>query len=285
MFVMLFTPLEAATTVGEHGGEEEEEGEQATAVGDVQDPQEQLPQWIKKAAGGNTVRFQCYPRKLEQWCVERAMECGVSAHPKEFTHVLHVVKGSDTIHVGCSAREEWYQQSTRYTAPDLVARSQLKLQEVVRMAGIEVAPTWKCLDVGASPGGWTSCLAPLVPEGMVVAVDPAEMRIECASNMVFIRARLDECMDALRETAPFDMLVCDACGEPRDTASWLAPAFALLRAGGICVLTVKCIKKGNKGGLITLCKDLLEEHGITDVSAHWLLSNTSKERTLVARKN
>ena len=54
-----------------------------------------------------------------------------------------------------------------------------KIEEATSRAGVVVDPAWRCVDVGAAPGGWTQWLCDNDLDekkgGRVYAVDPAEL--------------------------------------------------------------------------------------------------------------
>ena len=68
-------------------------------------------------------------------------------------------------------------RTARMRRENAVCRAYFKLEEALRVAGVRVGGGWTCLDIGASPGGWSQCLCRrLGGNGRVVAVDPAALQ-------------------------------------------------------------------------------------------------------------
>jgi 23S rRNA (cytidine2498-2'-O)-methyltransferase len=92
-------------------------------------------------------------------------------------------------------------------------RAYLKLWEALTVAGARPAPGELCLDLGASPGGWTWVLASL--EARVIAIDKAPLDPKVAA-LPGVDARLGSAF-ALEPASlpPVDWLVCDVVSYPK----------------------------------------------------------------------
>ena len=93
------------------------------------------------------------------------------------------------------------------------ARSVYKLQEIDQKFGF-IKKNYKVLDLGASPGSWTTfLLRQMDGSGKVVSCDlnPLSKSVK-GSNLVFIQGDLQqkEIFDQIKAEGPFDLVVCDA---------------------------------------------------------------------------
>ena len=93
------------------------------------------------------------------------------------------------------------------------ARSVYKLQEIDQKFGM-IKKNYKVLDLGASPGSWTTfLLRQMDGSGKVVSCDlnPLSKSVK-GSNLVFIQGDLQqkEIFDQIKAEGPFDLVVCDA---------------------------------------------------------------------------
>ena len=93
------------------------------------------------------------------------------------------------------------------------ARSVYKLQEIDQKFGM-IKKNYKVLDLGASPGSWTTFLLRTMDgSGKVVSCDlnPLSKSVK-GENLVFIQGDLQqkEIFDKIQSEGPFDLVVCDA---------------------------------------------------------------------------
>lgn len=96
------------------------------------------------------------------------------------------------------------------------SRAYLKLWEAFTRLGVRPGPKQRCLDLGASPGGWTWVLAELGAD--VLAVDRAPLD-EGLARRPLIRQRVEQRIEsafALQpdDIGPIDWLVCDVICYP-----------------------------------------------------------------------
>ncbi|GHV96028.1 SAM-dependent methyltransferase [Spirochaetia bacterium] len=123
------------------------------------------------------------------------------------------------------------------------SRAYLKLWEALVRLRRWPAPGERCLDAGASPGGWTWALARLGAQ--VIAVDraPLEDRIAAMSGVEYIRH--DAFTLKPEDTGPIDWLFCDVICYPSRLYEWIEKWLA----SGLCKNFVCTIKmQGNIEG-------------------------------------
>lgn len=185
---------------------------------------------------------------------------------------------------------------TRTLAPT-ASRAYFKLREALGLhrERPDAQPAHACalagvhaLDLGAAPGGWSSCLG---QHGCarVCAVDPAELdpAVSALPCVEHLRMRADEASRVLRSACarPFDLLVCDMNVSPLRAVELIAPLNALVRPGGRLVLTLKRWEKGERAA------QLAERTALRALWPAWhslelvhLCANTPHERTVLAMK-
>ena len=108
---------------------------------------------------------------------------------------------------------EWRFVEDRLGPP---SRAYLKLWEALTRMGVRPGPGAQCLDLGASPGGWTWVLATL--GAAVVAIDKAPL-VPAIAAMPGVRQAIESAF-AL-EPRPVDWLVCDVIAYPERTLALL----------------------------------------------------------------
>ena len=103
------------------------------------------------------------------------------------------------------------------------SRAYLKLAEVFARTGLRPSANERCLDAGASPGGWTWYLARYSTDGApsVLAVDraPLDPRVAALPAVTFLRHDVFTLKPA--ELGPVDWLFCDAACYPARLYGWI----------------------------------------------------------------
>ncbi len=100
---------------------------------------------------------------------------------------------------------------TRARAEGFVARAIYKLKEIDEKYRL-FRPGQRVLDLGCAPGSWLQYLASRVgPRGLVVGVDTAELAIQIAPPLYFLRAGVESLdLETLTAISPgFDVVVSD----------------------------------------------------------------------------
>ncbi len=149
------------------------------------------------------------------------------------------------------------------------ARSVYKLEEIASKFNL-IKKKGKALDLGASPGSWTTYLLKKM-EGSVVACDlnPLSQSVK-DDNLTFIQGDLNDAAvrEEIRARGPYDLVVCDAAPPTSgnrtvdtarseqlvDMAIWYAET--VLHPGGNC--TVKIFQGGGQQDLLKKMKELFE---------------------------
>lgn len=125
-------------------------------------------------------------------------------------------------------------------------RAYLKLWEALTLCGARPAPGERCLDAGASPGGWTWVLQQL--GASVLAVDRAPLAPGLAEAPGVTFRRGDAFALTPARDGPFDWIFCDVACYPERLLAWLEPWLA----SGACrhaVCTVKFQGEGHYGAI------------------------------------
>mmetsp|Transcript_7423 Transcript_7423/g.24700 ORF Transcript_7423/g.24700 Transcript_7423/m.24700 type:complete len:618 (+) Transcript_7423:26-1879(+) len=217
---------------------------------------------ILAASPRPTCRVQASPRSLEQRIALALHARGVPLSLKDHSalasvaHVFgsfgvgvvrrsgHGVLWGETPRGEASARRQ--QRTAAAHAPQAapVCRAYHKLEQAAAHIALPLSASARALDVGASPGGWTSYLAE-AGIGSVVAIDPGalEPRVLALPAVEHLRTRFEEALPRLlersRTSGPYDLYCCDMNAPPAVATDLLLQALPLLRAGAVVVLTFK----------------------------------------------
>lgn len=119
----------------------------------------------------------------------------------------------------------------------LVSRSELKLEELLKIYPGSIPAQGKAMDFGAAPGGWTRIVRSRGIE--VWAIDPGELdrRILSDPGVHYFSTTVG---DFLRSaTQKFDFVVNDMRMDPVRSSRVLVDAARCLRAGAVAILTLK----------------------------------------------
>ena len=200
-------------------------------------------------------------------------------------------------------------QEMRHARPP-PCRAYYKIEEAFARSGVRVQKDWKCVDVGASPGGWTSYLSARLSggeRGRVWAVDPAALSglDPIPDNVTHLRMKAEECEGPLLADA-FDrglvdddasvsgsrvgigivnLVVCDANAAPMKVAEMLSAMSRLMKRGGWLVTTFKnfCRGAAEWEREVVAGAAALARAGFERPRVYHLFSNCPQEKTLVAR--
>jgi hypothetical protein len=177
-----------------------------------------------------------------------------------------------------------------------ICKASHKIQEAFSSRGWKVPSEGHCLDVGASPGSWTSFLASN-SSGIVVAVDPGDLVDEVLEmpNVKHVRVcatadneeSLQVIADALGAENKASVLVCDMNRQPEEATEAICACSKMMQPGGILILTLKLKSgkgKGRERGEKVALEVLERLGGWSDVECKWLFSNTFNESTVTARR-
>lgn len=106
-----------------------------------------------------------------------------------------------------------------------VSRASLKVMESLKRFAISIEKNFRIADIGAAPGGISLFLrsvsihktvindfSDLVCEGKVIAVDPAELKVQ-HPNLVHLKQKVELSIQQLQQFSPFDLMVIHCCDE------------------------------------------------------------------------
>ncbi|MDR2501584.1 MAG: hypothetical protein LBD37_11000 [Treponema sp.] len=122
------------------------------------------------------------------------------------------------------------------------SRAYLKLWEALTLCGNRPGPASRCLDAGASPGGWTWALLRLGASVLAVDRAPLEARIQALPGLSFIK---HDAFTLKPETlGPVDWLFCDAACYPQRLYGWIEQWLE----SGLCTNYVCTLKMQGSAG-------------------------------------
>jgi len=188
--------------------------------------------------------------------LERPLRYGILDHPAfqgvesgpEGDIILSATSTEKGIYMGISAPEETITPRTagiyRYGfEKDNLSRAEFKLTEVFDTLPLKLPASFKAVDLGAAPGGWTRVL--LNKGGEVTAVDPAGLD-ESLENHPKVRHYRGLSQDYIREYGArdhFDLLVNDMRMDARMSVRVTGEAMEMLPAGALVIMTLKLPEK------------------------------------------
>jgi hypothetical protein len=230
------------------------------------------------------------------------------------SHPALPARGAATLHALVHYGERVEEHRLRQA---VMCRAYFKLEEAVSRGGVPFGSDWRCVDIGASPGGWTqfmsSRLAALTGaggggdggdeigavstgSGHVWAIDPGLLNFDAASfpvNVTHVATKAEDSHGAISRDAaerglpPCDvrMLVCDANMPPAAVVGLLLGMTPMLAEGAFLVTTFKNFCKGRREWESQIDEAVvkLQEAKYTGVRVFHLFSNCAQEKTLVAR--
>jgi 23S rRNA (cytidine2498-2'-O)-methyltransferase len=168
---------------------------------------------------------------------------GLGGEPvvQEADLIVSVYATDKAILLGCSDPRDnlsdWPGGAVRFRREEgLLSRAAFKLLEAERVFKLPLDRFTNALDLGASPGGWTSVL---LDRGLkVTAVDPAEMdpSLERHPRLHHLQR------NAANLSFPpgtFDLLVCDMSWDPHRTCRLVSALSPAMTAGASGIITLK----------------------------------------------
>ena len=206
---------------------------------------------------------------------------------------------------------------TRRRSRRAACRAFFKMEEAAARGGIVVGAGWRCVDVGASPGGWTQWLTRRLAEaegalhdrdgdsvetaarsgrGHVWSVDPGALTLDpWPRNATHLAVKGEDAAEAIRADAarlglderPLRLLVCDANVAPKKVADILlrlARDLGLAK-GGWVVTTFKNFCKGYAEWRehVAAAEQTFRDAGFENPTTFHLFSNCAQEKTMVAK--
>ncbi|WP_340023915.1 SAM-dependent methyltransferase [Paenibacillus sp. FSL K6-1096] len=185
------------------------------------------------------------PGELREWLQARLESLDAEFTVQDPARVISVYADGEALYAGISRPEDnlssWNGGMIRFRKEDgQISRAKFKLMEAEKEFGIPFSSFRNALDIGASPGGWTSFL---LERGLkVTAVDPALMHESLRSHPGLKILRKNAGEVKFRENE-FDLLVCDMSWSPKLMAKLVTGLLYSLSPGGTAVVTVKLMHK------------------------------------------
>ena len=171
---------------------------------------------------------------------------GGNEDPDPDAPTLFCMVGREGLFAGrCTPREAngFHAGGTRFIRqnhPDAISRAGAKIAEALHdllLHRRQVPEGGRWLELGASPGGMTS---ELLQRGFhVTAIDraPLDARLDRAPNLVFHRCAAADAR--ISRGHPFDALLCDMNGDPRESMNQVCRLAEYLHSGATIVFTLK----------------------------------------------
>lgn len=150
-----------------------------------------------------------------------------------------------------------------YSKVEEISRAEFKLKEAIEKFKINLTNVKSCIDLGASPGGWTHLLAKMGKS--VVAVDPAELdsRIYKLSNVKHIKMLSQDYLKGNNEK--FDMIVNDMKMFGDKSAHIVCNCVNNLNTNAILVMTIKLAEVDLYSQIIKAVKILNQSFNIISI--------------------
>ena len=257
-------------------------------------------------------RMQSYPKSMRPGLLA-ALSPRILMSPRHYTHVLFVVYTSGKYFFSLEPATLYVQPSQQVAAEqkippmgkqpaapgqslatgsdnntEILSRAYHKMEESFLMDDAlraRIKPGCRAIDLGASPGGWSSYLA-TARKCRVLAIDPGV--VMCTNERVQHVAKLvEDSAEEIRrfatEETPLDLIVCDMNVRPELACQLIhfVCATAPISPTAMLVLTCKETLTGRSQKLVTEAQIRLS-HLFTSWRSYHLLSN-AKERTLIGQ--
>jgi 23S rRNA U2552 (ribose-2'-O)-methylase RlmE/FtsJ len=258
------------------------------------------------------LRMQSYPKSMRPALLS-ALSPRILMSPRDFTHVLFVVHTYGKYFFSLEPAELYvlpaHQVASQQQSPpvgkqpaapgqslaassasnaEILSRAFYKMEESFLMDDAlrtRITPGCRAIDLGASPGGWSSYLA-TARECHVLAIDPGV--VLCTSERVqhvckLVEESAAEIRAFVTREQPLDLIVCDMNVRPELACELIhfVCATAPISPTAMLVLTCKETLTGRSKKLVTEA-----QIGLSDLFADWrsyhLLAN-GKERTLIGQ--
>lgn len=181
-----------------------------------------------------------------------------------------------------------------------MCRAYFKLEEAADRARLPISAEWKCVDVGAAPGGWTQWISDRLASateedrkedaherGGVWAVDPGNLELRpFPANVTHVQKKAELAVaDGSVPRNDVSLLVCDANGSPELVTNILLEAKPALRRGAFLVTTFKNFCRGyvEWRRQMTAARDRFKREGFDEMAFFHSFANCAQEFTYVAR--
>lgn len=183
--------------------------------------------------------------ELREWLQDQLQALNAEFTVQDPDWVISVYADGGALYAGVSLPEDnlssWNGGAIRFRKDDgQISRAKFKLMEAEKEFDIPFSSFRNAVDIGASPGGWTSFL---LEHGMkVTAVDPALMH-ESLRNYPGLKVLRKNAGEVKFKNNEFDLLVCDMSWSPKLMAKLVTGLLYSLAPGGTAIVTVKLMHK------------------------------------------
>jgi hypothetical protein len=182
-----------------------------------------------------------------------------------------------------------------------MCRAYFKLEEAADRASLPISAEWKCVDVGAAPGGWTQWISDRLVSategdreenahsecGGVWAVDPGNLELSpFPANVTHVQKKAELAVaDGSVPRNDVSLLVCDANGSPELVTNILLEAKPALRRGAFLVTTFKNFCRGyvEWRRQMAEARKRFKREGFEETAFFHSFANCAQEFTYVAR--
>jgi len=136
-----------------------------------------------------------------------------------------------------------------------INRSQLKLRQALIHFNIDLTQVKTCLDLGASPGGFSKELSN--HNINIIAIDPANLdkRLDNNKNIKHLKIKVNE----FKTNNEFDLIVNDMNMHPTESANTMITLSKFLKNNKPAIMTIKC-PSINVFKYIKQSKQILKKH-------------------------
>ena len=172
-------------------------------------------------------------------------EIGSEPVVQEPDRILSIYATGDQLLAGWGSPDEmlsdWPGGAVRFQREEgQISRAKFKLLEAERNFGLRLSAYREALDIGASPGGWTSLL--LERGAAVTAIDPAELHPSLIDHprLTYLKRNAG---DVKLAAESYDLLVCDMSWSPMLMVKLVLELERALKPGADAIITVKLMHK------------------------------------------
>ncbi|MEU4283592.1 SAM-dependent methyltransferase [Nocardiopsis dassonvillei] len=169
-------------------------------------------------------------------------ESGFRTARSGFNEVMSVCVNSKGVSIGFAigrqGLSDWPGGRVRLSKHKaLISRAELKLEEAIKVLGVQFPSDGTAVDLGASPGGWTNVLR---RSGLEVwAVDPGDIDGRLLGDPRVHHVRTTAGRFFASSDQRFAVVVNDMRMDPRLSCKVMLDAADRLRPGGLAVMTLK----------------------------------------------
>jgi 23S rRNA U2552 (ribose-2'-O)-methylase RlmE/FtsJ len=245
-----------------------------------------------------SIRIHSCPKKLDALIAGALGDCSFEFSPTSFSHCAFIAEiDSNLLLIGVDTRYFSFRVPEDCHIP--VSKAYFKLLDAFERTEVgnqflnEIGPKSWCVDLGASPGGWTEYLSS--KRALVISVDPGSLNDSLSSriNVVHVRMTaedaLNECKRLIQES-DFNRpgFLCSDMNVSSSKVLNLIEMYSFwIPSGTRLILTIKFHRirdaESHRSEELAKALETLSKHWIINAT-EWLLFNTLHERTVFGTK-